>query len=234
MPIPLPQGYIGSLCELKSLENDLLATGRIIKIDYDALEIAAENEDETLRLFQYRTPIKIFVLNDKLENRVLVGITFLSTKLFARFEEVKPLEDFERRGAFRVNCGADGRIYAILTGAEQQDFDRRIGAAAPEEQQALMDKLYTPVRVVDISLTGVRLVSPVPLRRGQRFCLDTTPLKTPMTFHIRVERVIRMPDDSEQYGCRFFDLADRQSDILCRDLFQLQRLEKNRRQNSAI
>lgn len=233
MPLPLPQSYIGSMCELKTLENDLLAVGRIIKIDYDALEIAALNHGENLRLFQYRLPIKMFVHNEKEGDQVLVGITFLSTKLFARFEEVKPLQSFERRGAFRVNTGVEGRLYPLLDPEERAEFDQKLDEAELAEQESILEQFYTKVRVVDISLKGVRLATPGPLHRGERWCLDCTPLAQPMTFPLYVERAIKMPDESIQFGCSFIDITEKQSDLLVRDLFQLQRLEKIRRQNAA-
>lgn len=234
MPLPLPQSYIGSLCEMKTLDNNLLAIGKLIKIDYDALEVAAPDPDDNLRLFEYRTPVKLFVHNSKQEPQILVGLAYLSTNQFARFEEVVPLQNFERRGAFRVNSASRGRIYPLMMPEERAAFDKKLNAASPAEQEAILSKLYTEVRIVDVSLTGTRLALETKLSSGQRFSLDFVPLDRPMTLNIIVVRIIKMPDDSLQYGCSYLDITEKQSDMLCKDLFQLQRLEKNRRNNAAL
>ena len=230
--LPIPQEYIGAGCELKSLDNRLIAIGRIIKIDHDALEIAAA-ADEYMQLIQYRLPVKITVHGGKMEDRILVGITYLSTDRFARLEEVRPLQDFERRGAFRVNLGAKGQLYPIFNEEQRKTFEEKMQRLAPEAAQALEDSLFLDVKIIDISLTGMRLGCHQRLPEGSRYFVDCTPVEEPMTFGLQVERIIRMPDGTEQYGCCFFDLSERQSDALCRDLFQLQKIEKNRRSNTV-
>ncbi len=229
--LPLPQEYIGSTCELKSLDNRLIALGRIIKIDYEALEIAAF-EDEYMQLIQYRLPVKITVHN-LLGDRILVGITYLSTDRFTRLEEVKPLQDFERRGAFRVNSGVTGILSPLMTESQRQAFENKLETLPPEEAAALQEATFLQVGVVDISLTGVRLKSPRPLHEGERYHLEFKPVKNNMVFQVWVQRIIRLPDDTQQYGCSFIDISQKQSDVLCRDLFTLQRQEKNRRNNAV-
>lgn len=231
--LALPQEYIGSTCELKSMNNDQLAVGRIIKIDNEALEFAAK-EGERMPLLQYRTPIKVFAHNANLPTRIMVGVAYLSTESFARVEEVKPLQDFERRGAFRVNTNVEGRMSPLLSDEEQLEFDAQLAAATPEEAQRMLDAASFEVRVMDISLTGLRLQSATPLTAGSRFYIEFTLLDVPMNLCLRIHRLIRMPNEEIQFGCTFFDFSERQMDALCKDLFQLQRLEKNKRRNSAI
>lgn len=231
--LAVPQEYIGSLCEIKSLSNDLLAVGRIIKIDQSALELAA-NENERMPLLQYRMPVKLFVYNSKEGTRILVGIIYLSTENFVRAEEVKPLQDFERRGAFRVNTNVGGRLSVLLSDEEQARFDAALAAASPEEAERMLDESAVEVKVLDISLTGVRLQSAVALNPGARYYIEFTLLDSPMSLCLRVQRLIKMPNGDTQYGCTFFDFSERQMDSLCKELFQLQRHEKNRRRNSVL
>lgn len=230
--LALPQEYIGSLCEVKSLENELLAVGRIIKIDNEALELAAR-DGERMPLLQYRIPVKVLVYNSKLDTRIVVGSVYLSTNNFVRVESVRPLQDFERRGAFRVNSNVPGVLTLLFTPEERADYNRRMALMTPEEALKLRGHTTLEVRVMDISLTGVRLQSPVPLKVGTRYALDFTPLEDEVTFHLTVQRLVQMPNGETQYGSIFFDYTERQMDKLCRDLFQLQRLEKNRRRNAA-
>lgn len=231
--LAIPQEYISSLCEVKSMTNDLLAVGRIIKIDNEALELAS-NDDDRMPLLQYRTPVKLFVHNSKHPTRILVGIVYLSTENFVRLEEVKPLQDFERRAAFRVNTNVSATMTAMLSDAEQSAFDVALDQATPEEAEKMLARMTLEVRVMDISLTGMRVQSKLPLHAGARYYIEFTLLDSPMSFNIRVQRLIRMPNGEIQYGCIFFDYTERRMDALCKQLFQLQRYEKNRRLNSAM
>ncbi|NLW79510.1 MAG: PilZ domain-containing protein [Ruminococcaceae bacterium] len=230
--LALPQEYLGSLCEIKSLENELLAVGRIIKIDKEALELAGR-DDERMPLLQYRAPVKVFAHHAKLDTRILVGTIYLSTENFVRVEGVRSLQNFERRGAFRVNSAVPGKLTLYLTAEEQADFDRRLVKASDEAAQGMVDNANLDVQVMDISLTGVRLRSSVPLVPGTRYMLDFAPLEQHLTFLLRVQRLVTMPNGETQYGCIFFDYTEKQLDTLCRDLFQLQRMEKSRRRNAA-
>lgn len=230
--LALPQEYIGSLCEIKSMSNDLLAVGRVIKIDREALEISGE-DGERMPLLQYRTPVKLFVHHTRQPIRIQVGVVYLSTENFARIEEVKPLQDFERRGAFRVNTNVIARLTALMDEAEQDSFDAALAAASPEQAEDMLARCELEVRVMDISLTGIRLHADQVLTQGARFYIEFSLLDTSMSFCIRVQRLIKMPSGDTQYGCIFFDYSERQMDILCRELFQLQRYEKNRRRNAA-
>ena len=169
--LAIPQEYSGSLCEVKSLSNDLLAVGRIIKIDQGALELAS-NDNERMPLLQYRMPVKMFVYNSQEGTRILVGIIYLSTDNFVRVDEVKPLQDFERRGAFRVNTNVSGRLSVLLSDEEQARFDAALAAATPEDAEKMLLDSSVEVRVMDISLTGVRLQAPVKLQQGARYMLE--------------------------------------------------------------
>ena len=226
--LPIPHEYIGSICEIKTLDNVHLTMGRIIKIDHDALEFSNALDDR-MALLQYRLPVKIVVHGDNLKTITLAGTTYLSTDNFLRTEDVKLLEAFERRGAFRVNSGVTGKLFRFMTAEEQLRFDQELEAATPEEAEELMEKAYTEVRVMDVSLTGVRLASPIRLQPGHRHFLEFALVEQVMNYGLRVERIIHMPDESEHYGCTFFDVSERQIDALCRDLFALQRIEKNKR-----
>lgn len=231
--LAIPQEYISSLCEVKSMTNDPLAVGRIIKIDNEALEITSR-DDERMPLLQYRTPVKIFVYNTKLPTRILVGIVYLSTENFARLEEVQPLQDFERRAAFRVNTNVSATMIALRSPEEQAKFDAILQKATPEEAEKMLAHSTLEVRVMDISLTGLRVQSPTPLPVGARYFVEFILLDSHMTFNLRVQRLIKMPNGEIQYGCIFFDYSERRMDALCKELFQLQRYEKNRRLNSAL
>ncbi len=230
--LALPQEFIGSTCEIKSTANISLANGRIIKIDHEALEISASNNDR-MPLLQYRTLVKLLIHNQKHGTHIQMGTVYLSTENFLRVEEVRTLQDFERRGAFRVNTSAVAKLTPLLNEEDQAALDEEVkNAATPQEQQALLNKNSFEVRVVDISLTGMRLHSDKALEENSNYFIEFSILDSPMSFCLRVQRLIKTPQDEIQYGCIFFDYTERQMDFLCKELFQLQRHEKNRQRNS--
>lgn len=226
MPL-LPREYIGARCEIKSLANDLLAVGRIARMDGDALEVAARS-GEKMPLLPYRSAAKLVITHLSNNPRILAGKVYLCTDKFARFEEVKPLQSYERRGAFRQNTSVEGQLTA-LPGPE--------GQAAPEETAPFgkagdaPDAPVFDVQLQDISLTGVRLRSAAPLQFDARYELHFTLFKTPISLELQLVRTIALPRGETQYGCAFCDYSQRKADILCGELFELQRIEIRRRRS---
>lgn len=231
--LPIPPEYAGALCEIKTLGNDFLTVCHIIKIDHEALEFAA-GEGERMPLIQYREPVKVIVHSSKLRDQILVGSAYLSTNNFLRLEDVRELAEFERRGAFRVNTGVEGKLYPILSESQQREFDQRIAQAGSAEAEQILSEAYMAVQVMDISLTGARLKTPRPLRVGDKYYLEFILLNDTKNYGLQVERIITMANGDQHYGCIFFDMTSYAVDALCRDLFQLQRIEKNRRSNAIL
>ena len=231
--LALPHEYIGSACEIKSMTNDLLAVGRVIKIDNEALELAS-GSGERMPLLQFRTPVKMFVYNERHHTRILEGVAYLSTENFARIEEVRPLQTSERRGAFRVNTNVSAHLVAALTREERETMEQTLLTAAPDEAERIRARQAFDVQVRDISLTGMRVQSGIVLPLSARFNTDFQLLDTPMSLCLLVRRLIGMPSGEIQYGCIFFDYSERQKDTLCKELFQLQRVEKSRRRSPYL
>lgn len=225
--LPLPQEYLASLCEIKTMTNELLAVGQIIKIDHKALEIAAK--EDKMPLLQFRSVVKIAVHNSKSGSQILAGIVFLSTENFTRIEDVKPLNDFERRGAFRVNVDTPGRLYPVLDDAEQDKLDAELAQMDDAEAASILDAMALEIKVLDISLTGVRIQPNVPLLKNSRYVLEFSPISVPMRFNVIVQRELKSRNDEQQFGCLFYGAKPRLIDKLCKDLFELQRIEKSRR-----
>lgn len=231
--LPLDPKYAGSSCEIKTMDNELLTIVHIIKIDHDALEFSAP-QYERIPLLQYRSTVKVIVHNSKLSDQVLVGTTYLSTNNFLRVEDVRPLSKFERRGAFRVTINESGKLLKFLSESQQRLFDQLLTRANPEEAKRMLADTNIPVQIIDLSLTGARLKSEKPLMLGDKYYLEFLLLDNKKHFGMRVQRIIEMDDGTEQYGAIFFDISAQASDVLCRDLFQMQRIEKNRRSNTAF
>ena len=230
--LPVSSDYLGGNVEVRNVSSGaLLTAGKIIKIDHEALELAA-SRDGFMPLLQYRMPVKLYVTAPKasLERVVLFAVVYLSTENFLRVEDVKTLEDFERRGAFRVMTASPGKLYPLLNERQREQYEVRIRSMYPKEADQLLAQQYLNVRVMDVSLTGVRIASRLPLSALERYRVEFTPLEQEMSFNLRLQRLIHMPDGAEHYGCSFYDTAQYQIDALLRDLFQIQRLERSRQQ----
>lgn len=223
--------YIGTMAEIKSIENEHLAVCTVINVEGSAIEFAAGDRDY-IPLIEYRQPVKMILRLSGTTDLILIGVAYLSTNTFLRVEDVQTVSDFERRGAFRVNLYDDGKLFPFLSDKEQQEFDEKMEQASPEEAKKLLEASYIPVQIIDLSLTGVRLRSNEKLRVNTDYFLEFMLLDHLKNYALRVERLIHTPAGEEQYGCSFFDMSRRMEDALVRDLFQLQRLERNRRQQN--
>lgn len=207
--LALEERYKDSICEIKSMQNDLLSTGRIYSIGEDTIELIHPDEDK-MPLLPYNTPVKISIFNARLGFKMLAGVVYISTDVFLRVSDVRMLQDFERRGFFRMNVKIPTRVYPIVedNGEEVQPME---------------------VTLENISLSGVQISSEKTFALGDRFAMEIQLFKKKMMFHARVCRLAREDGRRQFYGCAFYDHTDRQTDDLCYDLFQLQRLEIRKR-----
>ncbi len=218
--LALPQEYTGAMCELKSMDDYPVSVGRVIEIDHDAIGIAAL-EGERIPLLQYRRRMKLLVRKGDMFT-IMVGIVYLSTNTFVRFEEVVTFEASEQRNAFRVRTKTEAVLYPVL---EENDEDED---EEPKEVPSI------PVEVIDLSLTGARVLSEQTLHKNMDYQLEMKLMGTKMEFLIRVQREVVNQGHRHQYGCSFEKMSDRQSDNLCNKLFELQRIERTRRRERSV
>ncbi len=216
--LALPQEYTGAMCELKSMDDFSVGVGRLIEIDHDAIGIAAL-EGERIPLLQYRRRMKMLVRKGDLFS-IMVGMVYLSTNTFVRFEEVVAFEASEQRNAFRVRTQLEAALYEV-------EKEPKEG----QEPQMAQEAKRIPVEVMDLSLTGTRLLSEVELKKGVDYQLEFRLMQSSLSFLIRVQREVANKAHRRQYGCSFVEMNDKQSDILCNKLFELQRIERSKRRN---
>lgn len=212
----LTDEYKNSVCEIKSMRNDLLTTGRIYSITDDNIEFV-HPEDDKMPLLPYNTPVKIGVFNSRHGFRMLAGVVFISTDLFLRVSNMKTLQDFERRGFFRTSLSLESNAYPM-----------------PGKDSDMSQEEIRPFKVLieDISLSGLQFSSQDPHNMGDELAVEVQIFKKKMMFHCRIMRQAKESDTRHYYGCSFFDQTERQIDDLCYDLFQLQRMEISKRRNS--
>lgn len=212
----LPKEYLGSLCEIRSLSNNLMALARICNIRPRILEMVGYIDGQ-IPIMAYQMPVKIYTHNLRAGTCILGGIVYLSSSEMVRVENVELIQDHDRRGAVRVNAHVQALLYQVH----------------PDNLDNQYNNLYTPcidVEIMDISLSGLQITSHVLIGIGQKYYIDFTLLKRPLHFFIIVQRLVDGCGHKNICGCSFCDVTDRETDTLCRVLFDLQRQEKNRNQ----
>lgn len=206
----LPEDYKNSICEVKNLRNDLLAVGRIYTIGDDDIECASA-EDDKMPILPYNTPVKLYIFNNRMGFKILGGTVFISTDAFLRVSDIQTLQDFERRGYFRLNVKNPTNIYLI---------DKETNELDPEPFSVMLE---------DVSLSGLRFSSDQYFSMGTKFSVEVHLVKRRMLFSAEIVRQAPSNDGRKHYGCAYFNQTERQIDDLCYDIFQLQRVEMRKR-----
>lgn len=217
MPL-LPVEYRGSICEVKTLDNNLFATGVISGIAEDYIEI--EDRSNAMSVAHFGTEMKVNVYNHRQGFRVLVGKVYISTSKFIRIIEVINLLDYERRHFFRVDTDIRGSIRHYLgeeaekkrSGNEDDDLER------------------TRVLIKNLSLGGALLLSEGELEEGTKLVLELSLTRRFCSFCCIVRRISENDSGARYYGCEFFDSSDLNTNALCAYVFQRQREQINKRE----
>lgn len=188
--------YLDSLCEVKLMNNDSLAMGRISEIDEDSMIVDNRRCIEG-EVFE-DTPVKVNILNSRLGSLFLTGKLHLFSNAFCKIIDIELLADIEHRQFFRLNVKENGHVYNRIT----RSFDQE-------------------VQLIDISLGGFYMISPIEITAQQvnlRFVWQQ--------HLFQVEgRIIRTKEEESGigYACAFMNMIDDEQDILCRLLFEKQK-----------
>lgn len=97
----IDEGYRFAMCELRTMDNDLLTKGKIIKIGSDFLEISNDLGVESL--VRYEKNIKVVINHSYNEPLIVEGRLYIPTMEFFRVIDMKTLAQKEQRNFFRVN-----------------------------------------------------------------------------------------------------------------------------------
>jgi hypothetical protein len=217
--LPISKRYQGSICEVKSLNNETLASGCISEISDQYIKIS--NSKDIINILRYNTRVKLCVHNVRLGMKVLVGSVYLSTAQFMLVADVSTLSDFEKRGFFRMRVSITGKI--VLAGRENDPRDA------------------WDVDICDMSLGGLLLCSKHAFDVGDKFFIDFDLPGGPLHLLCCVRRVIQETgNDSEEkdegeagkknttyykYGCQLMNCTDKEEDLLWKYILRLQREE---------
>ncbi|MDD3429066.1 MAG: PilZ domain-containing protein [Oscillospiraceae bacterium] len=209
------EDFAGCVCEIKTMDNDLLLVGRISSANEERIDILSLDKNDKLPLIPYEKRVKLITYVSSVGFQLLMGTVYLSSDLLLSLVEVQPEQSFERRTYFRMNINSYGEITV------------RDPAQEVEAQQL-------SVKVYDVSLGGMRVGTDKKWETGDQFIIVFDLLNRKMEFTCRICREIHRdnaPKNEKQYGCEFVNCSERQLDVLCKILFELQRQEIRKKKN---
>lgn len=207
--LPIPIEYEGSVCEIKTMENELVATGTINVISEKYIIMRSKHKD--FPLVDYGNLIKVNVFNTRQGFRVMVGNVYTSTSAELSIVSIVSLVDHERRNFFRVDLEMPTTMRVTLPGQSR-------------EQEIT-------VTVKDMSLSGLRFQSKERMPEGTPFFIELNLVKR-KTFVLEYKIVRIISEDVHnniQYGCLLTSADNDGTDCLCSFLFQKQREFLNQR-----
>lgn len=212
--------YVGAVCEVKTMENDLLLHGRIRTVfdgeeGESALELISMNGSE-MPMVQYGMLVKLHAFSNEYGLLPLGGRVYIAGSSFWRITGITQYGNAERRQYFRVRVRGEGFV------------SLRPDPAVPGKDTP---PVY-PMRVLSASLSGVLIEANAFFRLKDILQLTDIRLDedfAPLSARCSVQRIDLNRPRGVLYGCRFEDLDDKATDRLYSTIFELQRREIRRR-----
>jgi hypothetical protein len=203
--MPALSEYIGSLCEIKSLDNQfIISRGKITEAEGNILKVA--DKSGNIEPVSFNTQVKVNVFNSKTGFCVLIGNILTSTENEVKITDVISLVEHERRQFFRVDLKTHTNAYVANTLVEAN-------VAEP------MDIVIT-----DLSISGVRIETRSELKIGSTIWIEFNIKNKNYLWQCSVIRIVEYDRlDVFHYGCQFIFEDSKENDILCSYLFQKQR-----------
>lgn len=197
----LSKDMLSSLCEITTLDNELLASGDISEITEKYVEII--NPNGKMAEIEENILVKL-VIHDK-DYNVYAASVYLSDEKHLRLSGLEDYSSFEKREYFRVNVLMDTRGY-FYTGEGTPPYNTK-----------------EPFRlnIIDLSLTGLMFNTKTKLEMGQRIGI-LLPLSEIEIFDCKIRRVIEL-SNIHGYGCEFIKNTNKQENLLCNYIFEEQR-----------
>lgn len=184
--------YSGCVCEIKGMNNNLIASGTIKPIGEDMLEV--QDSAGHLPLLTLDTKIKLTVHHTDKGTQVLAGRVYISAPTMMRVRELESFAEYDNRRFFRMAIDHSATLI-IPAGMKDKNGKR------------LPPKL--PVRVKDLSLCGLMFESYQEFSVGDDLHLNMTMVHNQMeSLHIVIRREItREGDTLHAYGCELKNLS---------------------------
>jgi len=197
----IAEEYRFANCELRTISNDLLTKGKIIKIGSDFLEIS--NELGSTSLNRYEKRVKVIINHAYLESKVIEGDLYIPTMEFFRVIDTKTVMEKEQRNFFRVNVNIDAIV-----------------GVGPRGGGPI--KKY-PVVINDLSLNGTLMITNTIIAQRTKIELTFEIDKIELILDGQVVRCRLNSDNLYCYGVRFIDMDNTNTNLICQYLFKKQK-----------
>lgn len=197
----IDEEYRFANCELRTINNDLLTKGKIIKIGSDFLEIS--NELGSTSLNRYEKRVKCIINHAYLESKVIEGDLYIPTMEFFRVIDTKTIMEKEQRNFFRVNVSIDA-----------------VAGVGPRGGGPI--KKY-PVIINDLSLNGALMITTTIIAQRAKIELTFEIDNNELILDGQVVRCRLNSDNMYCYGVRFIDIDNSNSNLICQYLFKKQK-----------
>lgn len=205
----LEKEYEGSVCEIRTLKNVLVATGRIDRIEDAVMEVS--DPSGPIAILPYKTPVKIAVFNNNLGFRMMAGQVYMANGEYIRVMNSLDFLEYERRRFFRLDIDAA----ATLVLEEKQ----------PDGSKEILER---PVRIKNLSLCGVMFESAHHYPPDQEMILQVKLYKGKLEpLRITIHRG-REWEKTYIYGAEIMEMSRQTEQSLCAFLFEQQRLQIQR------
>lgn len=239
----IPTEYVSSICEIKTMDNNLIATGIIDEITGEYIEIGIKSGK--ISATHFATEVKINVFNSRLGFRVLVGNVYTSSMDFIRVIDVNNILDYERRHFFRVDLDLKANVCVRKKREGEEDGSHApatlelISQAGPSRQsildyedamQEVLAENYDllPIKVKNLSISGLMFTT-TEIFQDQVLLIQMKIERFSGPFPCKIKRVLESGKKELLYGCEFIKMSEDVSDALCRYIFQRQREQINAR-----
>lgn len=195
----------GMRVEVMTMENHLLFVGRLTILDGGVLELRRDT-GEALPQALYNSRVKLQGFQRNSEPFILEGVVGKTCRDFWQVRDLSLLQSREGRGFFRQTTDLEARV--------MPKSHHRSAAQAAEQ-----------CRVLDISASGVRVLTRNIYEVGETFVLEAEllPNERPFTVTCRVVRATVKKREKFEYGCQFEAVDEKERQRLLRAIFTIQR-----------
>ncbi|MEG1972364.1 MAG: hypothetical protein RR315_04325, partial [Oscillospiraceae bacterium] len=97
----LGNDYIGSVCTVKTMQNEILFKGKILKMAEGSLDIA-DAKDDPVPMFAFGVQVKLEIPGGNGKFKILTGKTYISNSKFLRIANPSTMSDIDQRLYIRM------------------------------------------------------------------------------------------------------------------------------------
>jgi len=210
------KNFVGCICEIKTIENELLVLGRIsavFDVEENSIEIVSSDGSDMPNVV-FGTRVKINVFSNKFGFLGLEGQIYIAHNSFWRIYDIACFGENERRAYFRINNYSKAEV-------ETETEDGVLLQYSCIVKSVSISGILIAVSDVECNFQiGTKLkVNDVAVGESQR------------TFDLKciVRRVDFHSQHGRLYGCELQDMNELEIEKLCQAIFAQQRLEIKRR-----